>query len=117
MFNRTPVRAAAAVAIATLALAVPAVSAEAAGPTQVCYSDVAVSNTLGPNQSVSASWAEDGHYELNGIMNQNGNKELSPYIDSWSVASSEFNYITLGGRNAGTSTVAVSGWLVLSWVC
>jgi hypothetical protein len=117
MFNRAPARAAVALAITTLALTVPAVAAQAAGPTQVCYSDVAVSNTLGTDQSVTASWAEDGHYELNGFMNQNGNKEVSPYIVSWSEASSAFNSILLGGRNDGPDTVAVSGWLVLTWVC
>jgi len=117
MFNRPLVRTAVALAITALALAVPAVSADAAGPTQVCYSDVAVSNTLGANQSVSASWAEDGHYELNGFINQNGNKGVSPYITSWSEASSEFNFINVGGRNDGPGTTTVSGWLVLSWVC
>jgi hypothetical protein len=50
-------------------------------------------------------------------MKQNGNKGLSPYITSWSEASSEFNFINVGGRNDGPSTTTVSGWLVLSWVC
>jgi hypothetical protein len=114
--TRKAVTATAVALVAGAVMLVPG-SAQASGPTHICYNSAAVSETVGGGDWIQAVFTYDRVFFLSGQFIQNGQHASSPYWAAFRTQISNTNKIVLGARNAQTGPQFASGWLVETWVC
>jgi hypothetical protein len=90
--------------------------ASAAGPQSVCSQYDYVNTIVTPGNSVTAMFALNGVYVIDGVLNQNGSASSS-WLSSWLAQSTNGNYVIVGVQNQASVSQAAVGFMLDDWLC